>query len=363
MNGPAHSALITGGAGFIGSRLAGRLLESGYAVTCFDNLHPQVHVRRERPSSLPGEAELVVGDITEPASIEAALEQARPDVVVHLAAETGTGQSLLEATRHGSVNVVGTSQLVDACARSGIVPKHFVLASSRAVYGEGRWQTEGGCSFSPAGRAQADLAAGRWDPTGPDGTVARSLPSRAGTTPPEPTNVYAATKLAQEHILSAWCEGLGSSLSVLRLQNVYGPGQSLRNSYTGVVALFCRLAVEGKAIPVYEDGAIIRDFVFVDDVVAALAAAVASPPSRRRLLDIGSGVPTTIRGVATVLARMTNAPAPQVTGLFRAGDVRAASCDIAPAMDSLGWEPQWTLDQGLRALIEWVRATGTEAAT
>ena len=204
---------------------------------------------------------------------DAVLRLFRPSQIVHLAAETGTAQSLSEATRHGSVNVVGTTQLLDALSRAALVPDQLVLASSRAVYGEGAWQC-GSEVFYPQPRSHAQLMAGIWDPQGPMSETVVPLPSCAGQTEPRPTNIYAATKLAQEHILAAWTAAHDTNLSVLRLQNVYGPGQSLTNSYTGIVALFARLAREQRALEVYEDGRIMRDFVYIEDVVEALFAAI-----------------------------------------------------------------------------------------
>ncbi len=268
------SVLITGGAGFIGCALARRLVTAGYEVAVMDALHPQVHAFG-RPAGLPASVLLLTGDVTHAPDWEAVLRLVRPEQVVHLAAETGTGQSLSEATRHGSVNVVGTTQLLDALTRAGLVPHQLVLASSRAVYGEGAWRS-GRTSFSPGPRTHAQLAAGLWDPRGADGGAAVPLPSSSRRTEAHPTSIYAATKLAQEHMLLAWAAAHGSALSVLRLQNVYGPGQSLTNPYTGIVSLFARLARARRPLEVYEDGRIVRDFVFIEDVVDALAAAVES---------------------------------------------------------------------------------------
>lgn len=346
------SVLISGGAGFIGSALSHRLVEAGYDVAVMDVLHPQVHAGG-RPIELPPAVRLFTGDVTHAPDWDAVLRLFRPSQVVHLAAETGTAQSLSEATRHGSVNVVGTTQLLDALSRSGIVPEQLVLASSRAVYGEGAWQS-GERIFYPKPRSHAQLLAGVWDPQGPTGEQAVPLPSRADRTEPRPTNVYAATKLAQEHLLAAWTAAHDTNLSVLRLQNVYGPGQSLTNSYTGIVALFARLARQGLALEVYEDGRIVRDFVYIDAVVDALFAAVQGPATQPRCLDIGSGNATTIHELANKIAAMCGAPEPVVVPKFRDGDVRAASCDIEPAQTELGWRPKATLDEGLGALLDWI---------
>jgi dTDP-L-rhamnose 4-epimerase len=351
--------LITGGAGFIGSALARRLVEAGYDVAVLDVLHPQVH-GADRPIDLPPSVRLFTGDVTHAPDWDAVLRLFRPTQVLHLAAETGTAQSLSEATRHGSVNVVGTTQLLDALSRAGLVPEQLVLASSRAVYGEGAWQS-GSQIFYPQPRSHAQLLAGIWDPQGPAGEGAAPLPSCADRTEPRPTNVYAATKLAQEHLLAAWTAAHDTNLSVLRLQNVYGPGQSLTNSYTGIVALFARLARQRRALEVYEDGRIVRDFVYIDGVVDALFAAVQQPAAQPRCLDIGSGNATTIHELAQKVAALCDAPEPVIVPKFRDGDVRAASCDIEPAKNELNWHPKWTLDDGLRALLDWI-AEQPEAA-
>jgi dTDP-L-rhamnose 4-epimerase len=351
---PMEKVLVTGGAGFIGSRLVTRLCQERLDVVVADVLHPQVH-SGGRPGSLPEAVTLFPLDVAHRPSWDALFQLFRPDTVVHLAAETGTGQSLLEASRHGTVNVVGTTQLLDALARSGHVPDHLVLSSSRAVYGEGEWEA-GGHRFYPAPRTHADLEASEWDPRSPQGGTPRSLASVASATRAEPINVYGATKLAQEHILKAWGSALGSSVSILRFQNVYGVGQSLTNPYTGVLSLFAQMALRGETLPVYEDGSIIRDFVYVDDVVEALWATLDSPPTTARLLDIGSGSSTTILDVASILADRAGAPDPVITGAFRDGDVRAASCEIAAAREELGYQPRWSLAEGLEALINWVRS-------
>lgn len=348
----SQSVLITGGAGFIGSALTRRLTTAGYDVTVMDVLHPQVHGERAA-IELPSSVRLLTCDVTHAPDWDAVLRVLRPSQIVHLAAETGTGQSLSEATRHGSVNVVGTTQLLDALNRAGHVPAQFVLASSRAVYGEGAWQA-GTQVFYPPPRSHAQLQAGMWDPEGSGGVRPIPLPSRAGETETRPTNIYAATKLAQEHIVAAWAAANDTNLSVLRLQNVYGPGQSLANSYTGIVALFSQLALQKRPLEVYEDGQIVRDFVFIDDVVDALFAAIECPAADSRCLDIGSGVATTIHELACTLATMCGAPEPIVVGRFRDGDVRAARCDIEPAKGELDWQPAWALDDGLRALLDWI---------
>ena len=356
----SRSILITGGAGFIGCELSSRLVERGDQVTVMDVLHPQVHHRSGLPQRLHPDVRLLPVDVTSSDSWAATLRMFEPESVVHLAAETGTGQSLTEGSRHSAVNVVGTTRMTDAFGAAGLVPSHVVLASSRAVYGEGQWRC-GEAIFNPPARSHADLAAGRWDPMAPGPGPIIPMPSGAPSTPPSPTSIYGATKLAQEHILGAWCSAMGSPLSVLRFQNVYGPGQSLGNPYTGIVTLFARLAKMHQEIDIYEDGEIVRDFVFIDDVVDGLLAALDHPPERQRTLDLGSGHGTTVHELADLMARRMDAPSPKISGRFRDGDVRAAFADISLAELDLGWKPAWRLEDGVESLLAWMDQQPDEA--
>jgi dTDP-L-rhamnose 4-epimerase len=346
--------LITGGAGFIGSAVARALVPLAEDVVLLDSLHPDVHGLDPQFLAIPG-TRLIHADVTSSRTWHAVLAEFRPTAVIHLAAETGTGLSLSQATRHGHVNVVGTTAMLDALFESSHRPEHIVLASSRAVYGEGRWVSAGHTFYADT-RTREDLLKRRWNPGSTLPSEAVPVPSRARATEPRPTNIYAATKLAQEHIMAAWAAATGTALSVLRLQNVYGPGQSLINSYTGVLALFARLAVLRQSIELYEDGCAIRDFVFIDDVAKALVSALGAPPKGVRLLDIGSGRATTLAEVAQLMAAREKAPAPFVSGKFREGDVRAASCDIDAAKAEIGYEPAYDLATGVARLLDWVRA-------
>jgi dTDP-L-rhamnose 4-epimerase len=345
--------LITGGAGFIGTALARALAPHAAELVLLDVLHPDVHGENPQEPQIPG-ARFVRGDVTSTEVWHELLGGFSPTAIVHLAAETGTGLSLSQATRHAQVNVVGTTTMLDALFRSSHRPGHIVIASSRAVYGEGQWEANGQVFYAEP-RTHDDLASERWDPPSLSGGSAIPVPSRAGRTEPRPTNIYAATKLAQEHILAAWAAATGTDLSVLRLQNVYGPGQSLINSYTGILALFSRLAVDQQQIDLYEDGQALRDFVYIDDVAQALVSALALPLQRPRVLDIGSGTATTLARVAEIMVAQEQAPSPVVSGKFREGDVRAASCDITAAMTEIDYQPAYNLEEGLAELLDWVR--------
>ena len=349
------TVLVTGGAGFIGTAISTGLADRFDRVVALDNLHPQIHPSAERPAGIDARVELVVGDVTEAGTWDRLLEDVRPDVVVHLAAETGTAQSLAEATRHASVNVVGTTQLLDALLRHEALPRRVVLTSSRAVYGEGAWRRlSTGDVFYPGQRTREILERAEWD--FPDAVPAAMS---AVTTSPAPVSVYGATKLAQEHLLSSWARSVGVEPVVLRLQNVYGPGQSLFNPYTGILSLFCRLAKAGRSIPLYEDGQVRRDFVLIDDVARAVVAATIAARPGGVPIDIGAGEDQTIARAAELIAARYGAPAPHVTGQYRQGDVRHAWAEVAPAASALGWSPRYGLAEGIDRLVTWIDAQPT----
>jgi dTDP-L-rhamnose 4-epimerase len=280
--------------------------------------------------------------------------------VLHLAAETGTAQSLTESTRHALTNVVGTTTMLDAFVRNDAMPQHIVLTSSRAVYGEGAWRGADGVVFNPPPRSHAQLDRAEWDHRDSRGDAAQALPMDAATTQPSPSSIYGSTKLAQELVLRNWSAAFSTPLSVLRLQNVYGPGQSPHNPYTGIVTLFHRLASRGETLDVYEDGDIGRDFVYIDDVVSAILAAIARPPGpeESRILDVGTGVGTTILEAASMIAEMYGAPAPAISGKFRDGDVRHAVADISRTTEALAWSPEWSFAAGSAVLSEWLKQGG-----
>ena len=346
------SVLVTGGAGFIGCAISSGLADRFDHVVAMDSLHPQVHPLRERPVALDGRVEFVLGDVTVAEDFDAVLSGRRFDAVVHLAAETGTGQSLTEATRHAAVNVVGTTQLLDALVRHDALPERIVLTSSRAVYGEGAWHAADGTAVYPGQRSRAMLESGTWDFPGLTPTP---FDSRVVT--PAPTSVYGSTKLAQEHIIRSWCLAMNVTPILYRLQNVYGPGQSLSNPYTGIVSLFAQKAKAHEVLPVYEDGRIVRDFVFIDDVADAVLRGIADAAGAPTPFDIGSGEATSVLELARVVAAHYGAPEPQITGQFRDGDVRHASCRIDGSESALGWTPQVMLAEGIRRLCDWIDAS------
>lgn len=344
------TVLVTGGAGFIGCAISAGLASAFGRVVVVDNLHPQIHASGGRPVDLHPSVELVEGDITDAAVWDSVLASITPNVIVHLAAETGTGQSLEESTRHTMTNVVGTSQMIDALNRHGKLPRRIVLSSSRAVYGEGAWRRRDSDElFYPGQRTSTTLDRAQWDFMGAEPTA-----MKADDVFPAPVSIYGATKLAQENILLAWGKSYGVETAVLRLQNVYGPGQSLINPYTGIMSLFCRMAKSGTSIPLYEDGEVRRDFILIDDVASALLAAATSDSVSDSPIDIGSGEFQTIGTAAAIIAAYYGAPAPHVTGQYRQGDVRHAWADVEAAHSVLDWTPRFSLEQGIARLAAWI---------
>lgn len=343
------TCLITGGAGFIGCAVS-RLLESDYEqIVVYDNLHPQIHPQAVRPELLSGKAEIFRADICNPQDWDAFFRKYRPETIFHFAAETGTGQSLTESYRHTSVNVSGLGQMLDAIVRNKCFPKKILLTSSRAVYGEGEWIGPDGKPFYPAVRSKAQLDKKQWDYPG-----GRFIPFDCTLTQTHPSNVYGVTKVAQEQLLDVWCRSFDIDYTIVRLQNVYGPGQSLHNSYTGIITLFGRLAKAGESIPLYEDGLMLRDFVYIDDVARAIFQASNKAETNRKIYDIGSGKADTIQQAAQIIAEYYHAPVPHVCGKYRLGDVRHAACRIDRTEKELDWKPLCCLRDGLYHLCEWI---------
>lgn len=346
-------AIVTGGAGFIGAAMSKRLADTFGRVIAFDNLHPQIHPDHRPSDGFDPRVEVFEADITDASAWDRLLADAKPDVVIHLAAETGTGQSLTESVRHTSVNVVGTSVMLDALNRNDAVPQRIVLASSRAVYGEGAWQhtdgPESGALFYPGARPTAMFEARQWD--FPD---AQPVAMNASLVQPRPASVYGVTKLAQEDLLRIWGDAFGAEIGIVRLQNVYGPGQTPSNPYTGIMSLFCRVAHNGGQISVYEDGEVRRDFIIIDDVADALLRMVEIDVCPTIPIDIGSGTFQTVQQAAELIASIYDAPAPQITGQWRHGDVRHAWADAEPARELLGFSAKVSVEEGFRRLAEWI---------
>ena len=343
---------ITGGAGFIGSRLARRLVHAGHDVTLIDNLSPQIH------GDLPDLAlelgvRLIRTSVTDLEPAEPALAEA--DAIIHLAAETGTGQSMYRIRHYVAVNELGTAQLLETLGRLPRKPRQILLASSRSVYGEGGYRRADGSGplLQPAPRSMAALQAKQWEFHDHDGAPLVPV-ATAETTGFAPASIYAATKAAQELLLLSGCEAVGARATIFRLQNVYGEGQSLRNPYTGIISIFFNRARQGLGLDLYEDGGPTRDFVHVEDVAAAFAAAIGADLPHGLVMNVGSGLPTTIRELAETLLRVAGFEVETaVSGKFRLGDIRHNWADLGAAQRHIGYAPSVTLAAGLARFAAW----------
>jgi dTDP-L-rhamnose 4-epimerase len=348
--------LITGGAGFIGTHLTRAALAAGHRVRILDNLSAQVHGEGARYDA-PAGAEFLRGDINLRQDVERALEDTT--TIVHLAAETGTGQSMYEIDRYYRVNVQGTALLLDVLANASHSVENFVLASSRSVYGEGayicRTCDPAGVRRYPRGRTQRQLAEQQWTPSCPECGGGIEPAATREDDRLAPASVYAATKLAQEDLARVVCGALGISHSILRLQNVFGEGQSLRNPYTGILSIFSTRIRLGLSLPVFEDGLETRDFVHVEDVATAILRCIDQPQRSGVTLNVGSGIPASIMAVARMLQQIMNsAIEPEVTGQYRVGDIRHNFADVSRLEAVTGFRPAISLETGMRRFAGWV---------
>lgn len=356
--------LITGGAGFIGSNLALRLVEEGHSVTVLDNLSPQIHGSEpERSSplylSIRDKVRFVRGSVVD----ESVWAECLPgqDAIVHLAAETGTGQSMYEIRRYVDVNVGGTALMLDWLAREKHQVKRVVVASSRAIYGEGKYVDDEGNVVYPGARKADDMQAGHFEPL----CARTGRPLKLVPTDEEskihPSSVYGITKQNQEQMVMTVCPSLGLEGVALRYQNVYGPGQSLKNPYTGILSIFSTRALNGNPIQIFEDGRESRDFVFIDDIVEATRLALTMPAAANQVFGIGSGVATDVLTVAHTLTDAYKKDVPvTVTGAFRVGDIRHNVADLTKARELLGFEPQVDFKRGIGLFTEWVLSQEVE---
>ncbi len=353
-----RSILITGGAGFIGSRLALTLVVRGHRVRVLDSLSRQIHGEKPDKSVLyravADRVEFLRGDVTCDTDLAPAL--AGIDTVVHLAAETGTGQSMSAINHYTKVNTGGMALLLDNVVNRYREVDRIVVASSRAVVGEGRYRCPEHGDFFPGSRRVADMESGDFDLRCPTcGTVAAMQPTGEDA-PPYPSSIYGITKLSQEQMTLTVGRALGISAIAFRYQNVYGPGQSLSNPYTGILSIFSTRICQGKPINIFEDGKESRDFVFIDDVIDATVRGIEYQGPLVDVFNVGSGVATDVLTVARMLRDALSGDSEiTISGQYRAGDIRHNLADLSKVSRQLGFQPQVSFEHGLRRFVEWVR--------
>lgn len=349
--------LITGGAGFIGSNLVSELYRRGHEVTVLDNLSPQIHGSDPERSPLfrliRGKARFIRGSVTNRECLEDAMKG--QEAIVHFAAETGTGQSMYMVEHYTEVNILATSMMLNILATNkdhGV--KRMLVASSRSIYGEGKYLDAMGKTVYPGQRKIADMEAKRFELYDDAGAPLTLVPTDE-TARIHPSSVYGITKQVQEQLLMTVCPTIGIEPVALRYQNVYGPGQSLSNPYTGILSIFSNLILQGKEINVFEDGLESRDFVFIDDVVAATVLAVEHDEAAGQVFNVGSGETTTVLTVVEHLRRHLGPGAGfRVSGEFRLGDIRHNIADLTHIRKRLGFVPTVSFAVGIERFAGWV---------
>lgn len=342
--------LITGGAGFIGKWLIDKI-PADVEVVIIDSLDEQVHrSSQDFAPELKDRAKCIQADVQ---SIDAHREAiAGTDVVIHLAAQTGTGQSMYEISKYVQHNANGTAKLLELISTLEQKPRRVVLSSSRAVYGEGAY-TDGKEIFYPKGRRVEDLQKGIWEVCTEQGEPLKFLPMHENHLT-KPTSVYGLTKLWQEQLLQNYCESQNIDLVTLRFQNVYGPKQELGNPYTGIIGIFTNAISQGNPLEIFEDGLVTRDFVFVGDVAEAVVKCALYEKPINTIINIGTGLAMTLVEVVETIAEIVGKPAQyKISGRFRVGDIRHAVADMSHYQTIFGtWSPT-SLKAGLAQYLEW----------
>jgi dTDP-L-rhamnose 4-epimerase len=351
--------LITGGAGFIGSNLALKLLAKGYNVTVLDNLSPQIHGEEAENSSflflrIKDKVKFINGTVTSKEDLIKAIEG--QDAIVHYAAETGTGQSMYEIEKYTSVNIGGTALLLDLLANYPHSIKKVVVASSRSIYGEGRYWSEELNSFVyPKNRTDDYMAQGDFEVKYKGVSSALQLVATDEESKIHPSSVYGITKQNQEQMIMTVCPTLGIAPVAFRYQNVYGPGQSLTNPYTGILSIFSTLIKNGKDINIFEDGKESRDFVFIDDVVDATILGLEMKEANGEIFNVGTGEATDVITVANkLIANYNGSTKINISGNYRLGDIRHNFADMSKINSLLGFKPKYNFDLGINKFTEWV---------
>ena len=349
--------LITGGAGFIGSNLTRKLVEKGFKVTVLDNLSKQIHGENQNStlySSIIDIATFIKGDVCNKSDWQKALKN--QDAVIHLAAETGTGQSMYEISRYNEVNILGTTHLLDILANDNHSIKKMIIASSRSIYGEGKYMCKNDGVVYPNQRQDIDMAKGGFNLVCNECNEPLELLATDEDSKVHPSSIYGITKQQQEQMILLMGKTLNIPAVALRYQNVYGPGQSLSNPYTGILSIFSTRLLNGNDIDIYEDGQESRDFVFIDDVVNATILALEKAEANNQIFNVGSGVATSVSEVANLLKSLYNSDVKiSVSGKYRLGDIRHNYADLSKIKNALGFSPKFDFLSGITSFVNWVK--------
>ena len=358
--------LITGGAGFIGSNLALTLLKRGHQVTVLDNLSEQIHGKNPEETSplylsIKDKVHFIKGTVACRETLQKAI--ADNTVIVHLAAETGTGQSMYEIQHYTDVNIGATALLLDILTNEKHSVKKVVVASSRAIYGEGKYYNKTKNTFVyPLQRIDEDMQKGDFEVKDPQNhSDVLELVATTEDAIIHPTSVYGITKQVQEQLVMTVCPTIGIAGVAFRYQNVYGPGQSLKNPYTGILSIFSTQIKNGNGINIFEDGKETRDFVFISDVGDATVLGIEKETANNQVFNVGTGVATDVITVATELSNNYGIQVPiTISGNYRLGDIRHNYADITKARQLLGFEPKISFKEGLKQFTDWVNTQEVE---
>jgi dTDP-L-rhamnose 4-epimerase len=354
----AKRILITGGAGFVGSHIADALLAKGHEVVVFDNLTPQVH-GPGLPGYLSPEVEFIEGDMRDLEAVRRAIQGV--DVIFHMAAAVGVGQSMYEISNYIAANTLGTAHLLQALLDTKIRINKLIVASSMSIYGEGKYLCVNCGEMAPRPRTNQQLKQKSWETRCPQcGVDLTPLPTDE-TKPLQYTSIYALSKKDQEQMCLLFGKVYELPVVALRFFNIYGTRQALSNPYTGVVAIFASRLLNDRPPLIFEDGKQMRDFVSVDDVVQANLLAMDRSEANGEAINVGSGVPISIREIATALeATLGKKIGSEISGRYRAGDIRHCFADISKAKRLLGYEPRVTFQNGMEELVQWLRSQQAE---
>lgn len=349
--------LITGGAGFIGSNLSLKLIEKGHTVTVLDNLSPQIH--GENPENSPlymaikDNVRFIKGDVRIRDDWSVALKG--QDAVVHYAAETGTGQSMYEIERYVDVNIKGTGILLDILANDEHTIKKIVVASSRSIYGEGKYSCPNCGIVYPNARIDDDMLNEDFAVKCPQCSIDVEILATDEESKIHPSSLYGITKQNQEQMVMIMGNALNIPAVAFRYQNVYGPGQSLSNPYTGILSIFSTLIMNGKTINIFEDGKESRDFVYIDDVISATIMGIEDDRANGHIFNVGYGEPVDVLTVAqTLVGAYDKNVEIKVSGQYRLGDIRHNYADLKRIEETLGFKPSYSFKSGITKFANWV---------
>lgn len=350
--------LVTGGAGFIGSNLVLKLIEKGYEVTVLDNLNEQIHGNNPEESYtynlIKDKVRFVKGDVNSKEDWDKVLT---PDIelIIHLAAETGTGQSMYKIEKYVSTNINGTAIMLDKLVNEKLNVKKIIVASSRAIYGEGKFKCEEHGSVYPDSRKEEDMETGDFNVKCPicGNDVIMELTDEESKS--HPTSVYGYTKKVQEELSILVGKSINLPVVAFRFQNVYGPGQSLKNPYTGILSIFSTQIKNGNDINIFEDGKETRDFVYIDDVTDAIILSIDNDKANYNVFNVGSGERLDVLTIANVLKEKYKSSVDiKVSGNYRLGDIKDNQADLTKIHNLLGYVPKVNFKEGINKFIDWV---------